>query len=196
MRTLKWTSDLSISKINLVLITLAKIFVFAGLTALASKVQFFLPFSPVPITLQSFAVLLSGVLLGSKKGALSQISLIGMGLCGLPVFSVATAGPAVLFGPTGGYIFGFMVAAFVAGWFFESFKPKSLSFQCLFLLLASFCIFIPGIAWLQIFTGKSLWLSLKIGFYPFLPGDVLKCLAAAFFIRALRAVSKKNKVDL
>lgn len=156
-----------------------------ALTALAAKVSFFLPFSPVPITLQSFVVLLAGVILGSKKGALSQVSLIGMGLTGLPVFAEPLPGFAVMAGPTGGYILGFVFAAYVAGRISEDLKPKNLLSQFFYLFLASLFIFLPGVIWLSVYTGADLGKALQLGFFPFLAGDIMKCFAVAGFSKLL-----------
>ncbi len=78
-----------------------------------------LPFSPVPITGQTMAVLLVGALLGSRRGALAVLAYIAEGLAGLPVFAGGAAGLARLFGPTGGYLVGFVAAAFLVGWLAE-----------------------------------------------------------------------------
>lgn len=160
------------------------------LTALASKIYFYLPWSPVPISFQSFSVLLSGILLGSRKGALSQISLIAMGTAGLPVFASPAPGFSVLLGPTGGYILGFVLAAYVAGGLFERFQPKRFSTQFGLVFLSSLFIFLPGLLWLSLYTGSDLLKALQIGFIPYLPGDLLKCLGLVAFLQALNTLKK------
>jgi biotin transport system substrate-specific component len=95
---------------ELVLITL-----FAALTALGARVTIPLPFTPVPVTLQVLFPLLAGLLLGGKRGALSQAEYVAAGLAGFPVFAKGGSGLAYLFGPTGGYLLGFIAAAFVVG---------------------------------------------------------------------------------
>lgn len=158
---------------------------FATLTALAAKVSIFLPFSPVPITMQSLVVLLAGAALGSKKGALSQISLIGVGLLGLPVFSLPVPGYLVLAGPTSGYILGFVFAAFIMGRCFESKDPASFWRIVLFIVLAKIAIFIPGLLVLSLYASSaSLFELLSIGLFPFLPGAVFKAFALLGILKA------------
>jgi biotin transporter BioY len=93
----------------------AFITLFAALTALGARVTVPLPFTPVPVTLQVLFPLLAGLLLGSKRGALSQAEYVAAGLAGLPVFAKGGSGLAYLFGPTGGYLLGFIAAAFLVG---------------------------------------------------------------------------------
>jgi len=121
---------------------------FAALTGLCAHAKFFLPFTPVPITLQTLAVVLAGAMLGPYKGALSQMALIAAGLIGLPVFAQASV-------VTGGYLLGFILAAFVAGWIFQYSKPKSFFLKFNLLFIASLFIFLPGVIWLKTFTGMS-----------------------------------------
>lgn len=168
-------------------LTLVKVIGFAVVTALASKVQIFLPFSPVPITLQSFAVLLSGVILGARAGAASQIALIGLALLGFPVFAKPIPGFLVLLGPTGGYILGFIFAAYISGKIFEMKKPKSIVSMTFYFFISSFFIFVPGVIWLSVFLGKDLKTAIQIGLIPFLLGDVLKCFASAVLLRGKAA---------
>lgn len=159
---------------------------FGILTALSSKLSFYLPFSPVPITLQSFVVLLSGAILGARSGALSQITLIAMGAAGLPVFAQALPGNLVLLGPTGGYVLGFVLAAYISGAFFEKFTRPGFLKSFLLFFVASLFIFLPGVAWLTTYTGKDLWTAIQIGFVPFILGDFVKCAFAVGFLRLLR----------
>jgi len=152
---------------------------FALLTAVAAKIAIPVPGSPIPITLQTFMVLLAGVVLGAKRGALSQVALIGMGLMGLPVFSTPLPGTVVLMGPTGGYILGFAFAAFASGLLFERLALKSIWAKFIALFGASFFILIPGVIWLSVFTQGSLTTAILVGLVPFLWGDVVKCAAVA-----------------
>jgi len=151
---------------------------FAALTALCSHAKFYLPFTPVPITLQTLAVVLAGAMLGSKKGAASQLTLIGASLAGIPVFST----PGAVFGPTGGYILGFVLAAYVSGWMFERLNTKSFMVKFGLLFLASLFIFLPGVVWLKTLTGISFSKAIALGFTPFLIGDLIKTLIATLFL--------------
>jgi biotin transport system substrate-specific component len=149
---------------------------FSLLIALSAQVAIPLPFTPVPVTLQTFAIILTGCLLGSSRGALAAAAYVMEGSLGLPFFSGGTAGIAHLLGPTGGYLVGCVAAALVAGLFAErglTLKPAGL---LLTLIAADLAIFIPGVAWLGFFTGAGK--AVALGFVPFVVGDALKIAAA------------------
>jgi biotin transport system substrate-specific component len=167
--------------LNILLITS-----FAALTAIAAKIRIPLPGTPVPMTLQSLAVVLSGAFLGAKRGVLSQLVLIGAGALGLSVFSQPTPGYAVLLGPTGGYILGFLFAAYISGKFSEQFPKSGFAMRNLQLFLASLFIFIPGVIWLKTFTAQNSLVALQMGLFPFLIGDILKTLMASSILSAAK----------
>ncbi|MDB5036576.1 MAG: hypothetical protein JWQ35_104 [Bacteriovoracaceae bacterium] len=169
-------------------IQLAQICLFTALTALAAQIRFPLPGNPVPITLQSLAVILSGAFLGSRKGALSQILLIVLGSAGLAVFSQPNPGYIVLLGPTGGYIFGFVLAAYVSGWISENTPKTSFTNRNIQLFLASLFIFLPGVVWLKTYTGQSLTHAIQLGFVPFIVGDLVKTVIAASIVSSTKTI--------
>lgn len=152
---------------------------FAGLTAAASLVRIPIPGTTVPATLQTAVVLLAGLLLGRRDGALSQVVYLLGGSLGLPFF----AGVTGLFGPTGGYLFGFVLAAFCAG----SFEARGSFLRAWVIAFgASFAVFVPGVIVLKIFAMTSWEQALMMGLLPFLIGDVVKVSLAAT-IYSLRA---------
>lgn len=146
-------------------------------TALGAYVVIPLPFTPVPLTLQTLFVLLSGVYLGRAWGAGVQATYLLAGGVGLPLFAAGAAGAAIFAGPTAGYLLGFAPAAWLAGWLL----PRACSFPARLgvLFLASLAILVPGAAWLGWILGLSPAAALAMGFFPFLAGDVLKCFLAA-----------------
>ncbi|MCX2728035.1 biotin transporter BioY [Thermomicrobium sp. 4228-Ro] len=146
------------------------------LTALAAHVSIPLPFTPVPITGQTFAVLLVGAALGSRRGAASMALYLAEGLAGLPVFAGGKAGLAVLLGPTGGYLIGFIAAAFVTGWLAERGWDRRPLTTALAMVLGNLVIYLFGVSWLAVFVGISK--APLLGMIPFLPGDLLKILLA------------------
>jgi len=148
--------------------------------ALMAQVALYVPFSPVPISGQTLAVLLTGVLLGSKKGSLAVLAYLTEGAAGLPVFAAARGGIAVLLGPTGGYLLGFAVAAFLVGLLAEKGWGRKLTGTLAMMTLGNLVIYAFGLPWLANFVGAEQTLSL--GFYPFLPGDLLKLLLATFLL--------------
>ena len=153
--------------------------VFSVLTALGAWVSIPLPITPVPVTLQVFFVLLSGAVLGERLGALAQIIYLLLGLIGLPVFAGGESGPAVLVGPTGGYLVGFVAAAYLTGRLAES--SQSSFFR---MLIASVCGLIPiyllGAIGLWVWLRSSLSALLVIGVIPFLPVDAIKAIIAGY----------------
>lgn len=154
---------------------------FAVATALGAQVFVPLPFTPVPMTLQTAFVVLAGALLGPRLGAASQLAYLAMGVAGLPVFYGGTFGLAHLLGPTGGYLLAFPVTAYVAGLVARPSGRKSLGelgrlFAGLF--VASLVILAGGAAWLAAVTGDVSG-ALTLAIVPFLIGDVVKVGLAA-----------------
>jgi biotin transport system substrate-specific component len=148
---------------------------FAFATAVAAQIRVPLPGNPVPLTLQTAVVLLAGMRLGARDGALSQALYLGCGALGLPFFAGA-AGAAVLFGPTGGYLLGFVIAAYAAGAIGSS---RSFFRAWLIAFAASLLVFVPGVIQLQWFMGLSWTQALAMGVVPFILGDLVKVTLAA-----------------
>jgi biotin transport system substrate-specific component len=137
-----------------------------------------MPLTPVPLTLQNFAVLLVGLLLGSRRGFAALVLYLVEGMSGLPVFSPAgPGGPAQLFGITGGFLLAYPLVAFVAGYTFERGK-KTFARAAIAGILAEALLFAGGLAWVYAFT-HSLAKAAYIGLYWFLAAEVIKVMAAA-----------------
>jgi biotin transport system substrate-specific component len=142
------------------------------LIAAAAQIRIVLPFTPVPVTGQTFAVLLLGALYGARRGAATAMSYLMLGIMGMPVFSAAPPGPAALVSPTAGYLAGFVAAAWVTGSLSErgwDRKPLTAAFA---MLLGSVVLFACGLLWLGRFTGWDL--VMQTGLLPFIPGDLVK----------------------
>lgn len=147
----------------------------SGFVALMAQIE--IPLIPVPITGQTLGVLLVGAALGSRRGALSMLAYLAEGAIGLPVFAGGTAGIAKLVGPTGGYLAGFVVAAFVVGWLCERGWDRHILSMALAMLIGNICIYLLGIPLLARFTGwQGVWAA---GLIPFIPGDLGKLILAA-----------------
>ena len=153
------------------------VLVFAGAVALALLAQIQIPLQPVPVTGQTFGVLLVGALLGSRRGTLSMLTYLSMGAAGLPVFAGLGAGASHFAGPTGGYLVGFVVAAWLIGRLAERGWDRRVHTTALAMLLGTVLIYLPGIAWLSTFVGWGQ--VLQLGLIPFLLGDLLKLALAA-----------------
>jgi biotin transport system substrate-specific component len=159
-----------------------------AVTALAAQVAIPVPWSPVPITGQTFAVLLSGAVLGARRAFLAQALYLAEGACGLPVFAGGAAGLAVLAGPTGGYLAAFPVAAFVTGALAERGWDRRFATMLAAMLIGSVAIFALGLAGLSRFVPSNGLLA--AGLLPFVPGDLVKSSLAALAFPALwRALS-------
>ncbi|HOV92002.1 MAG TPA: biotin transporter BioY [Candidatus Kapabacteria bacterium] len=173
---LEWRNNLSIT--NKLLLT----FTMAVLTGILAQVKIFLPFTPIPITGQTFAVLLSGILLGRYWGGASQLFYVALGAIGLPWFSELSGGISVLLGPNGGYLFGFILSSALIGYTVDKFsKMRDFIPMLIVLLVANFgLIYIPGLLQLNLWfksglaQNLSLTQLLSIGALPFLAGDLLK----------------------
>jgi len=150
---------------------------FSLLTALSAQVAVPLPFSPVPLTGQTFGVLLSGALLGPRLGAMAMLLYLAEGGLGLPFFAGGAAGPAHLLGPTAGYLLSYPLAAGLVGWLAVRGWDRRPLTMLAAMLLGSLVIYALGAAFLSRFVGAhhALWM----GVLPFLPGDVIKALLAA-----------------
>ncbi len=154
--------------------------IFAVLTGISAWIKIPLGFTPVPITLQTSVVLLSGVVLG-KDGWWSQLAYVILGGIGLPFFASDLPGVQVLFGATGGYLIGFVAASAFVGYYIRPmWNQMPFWKKSAWLFLSSMLVFFPGVLQLWFFTGYPISKVLILGFYPFLIGDVIKvCLVAA-----------------
>ncbi len=141
--------------------------------------------SGVPLSLASFAVMLSGALLGKTKGTLAVCLYILLGAVGLPVFSGFMGGVAPLVGLTGGFIVGYVPCAFVTGLFTERFSGKSYAVVA-GMVLGTLLLYLVGTLWFVILTGSGFVEALLGCVVPFLPGDAAKITAACVLVAALR----------
>ncbi len=148
--------------------------------ALSSQLAINLPFSPVPITAQTLAVLLMGIILGSRRGGLCLLMYLSAGGIGLPVFANGASGLVYMFGPTGGYLMGFLIAAFVIGWLAERGWDKRIVTTFFAMFIGNVIIYLFGLSWLSFFTGIDKVFAL--GLYPFVIGDILKIILAIIFL--------------
>ncbi|HYN14421.1 MAG TPA: biotin transporter BioY [Terriglobales bacterium] len=147
--------------------------------ALCARVTVPLPFTPVPLTLQNFAVLLVGLALGSRRGFAALALYLVEGALGLPVFNpTGLGGIAQVLGPTGGYLMAYPVVAFLSGWIAErgagSFRRYAVA-----AVVGEVVLFAGGLAWLTVWTRGSWWQAAHFGLYPFVFAEVAKVMAAA-----------------
>jgi len=157
---------------------------FAALTAALAYVSIPLPFSPVPITGQTFGVMLSGALLGSKLGFFSQIVYLFLGVIGLPVFALGASGLGVLFGPSGGFLFGFPIGAYLIGLMLEKNKNASIYYMSFAIAIGGIlALYLPGIAQLGRFVEGGI-LGAFMMMLLYIPGDIIKVIVATMVLKS------------
>ncbi len=165
---------------------------FAALTAVGAAISIPLPFSPVPVTFATLAIMLAGAILGPKYGVITACLYILLGAIGLPVFHNFTGGIGILAGPTGGFIVGYPFIALLTGVLTpiatKHESKKGLPLLAVLSYIASLICYIPGLAWFVVSTGSTLESGLAMCFLPFIPGDILKAVVCAFLVWRLRNV--------
>jgi biotin transport system substrate-specific component len=164
-------------------VTLVLVTGFALLTALAAQIRIPLPFTPVPITGQTFAVLLSGAALGSGAGAASQVLYVALGLF-LPFYAGGASGWEHATGSTGGFLIGFIVAAWVVGKLAESRQDRSVSTAIPAFLTGTIVIYLLGVPWLAHSLDVSWVRATELGLAPFVIGDLVKAALAGLTLPA------------
>jgi biotin transport system substrate-specific component len=165
---------------------MARVALMAALTAVGAQISIPLPFTLVPFTLQVPMVVLAGLLLGVRHGALSQVVYLMLGAIGLPVFAGFTGGLGILLGPTGGYLVSYPFAAAVAGLAAGAVaRGRAVASGTAFGLLALLIIYALGAAWLAVQAGLTPGAALATGVLPFVPFDVVKVVLAALLAAAV-----------
>jgi biotin transport system substrate-specific component len=163
----------------------------AALTALGSFVRLDFSLSPVPVTLQTFFVYLAGLLLGPSLAATAMAVYILMGIAGLPVFAGLSGGLAILLGPTGGYLVGFVLCGALTGTLAGLSKRSNFFLNLLILLPGIIILFSCGAVYLAFQLHLNFFQALLTGVVPYLPGDLLKAALAAWAALKLRRILRK-----
>jgi biotin transport system substrate-specific component len=160
------------------------VLVSAGAALVAIAAQISIPLWPVPITGQSLAVLLVGSAFGALRGSLSMVLYALLGFVGLPVFGNASSGASVIFGPTGGYIVGFIFAAAFTGWIAQRSWDRKIWRAILAFLGGTVVTYAIGLPWLAVTLNLNLQQALEGGLYPFIMGGIVKAIVGAAVIAA------------
>lgn len=147
--------------------------IMTAITCILGPLSIPIPFSPVPITFTNLAIYLTAFILGWKKATISYFIYLLLGLVGLPVFSNFSGGPGKLLGPTGGYLIGFILMAFISGFFIETFYGN-VTMYILGLILATAAAYLLGTAWLAYQMDLTFYQALMTGVIPYLLGDGIK----------------------
>lgn len=157
--------------------TMALIGVMAAVTCILGPLSLAIPVSPVPISLTNLAVYFAIYVLGMKRGTISYCIYLLLGLIGLPVFAAFTGGAGKLFGPTGGYLIGFIFMALICGFFIEKWEKK-LYMHFIGMVLGTAVCYVFGTAWLAYTAHMGFAAALAAGVIPFIPGDLVKIIIA------------------
>jgi biotin transport system substrate-specific component len=167
-----------------------------ALTAAAAQISVPLPFTPVPLTFQPMIVLVGGAVLGARLGMASQFLYLALGIAGLPVFAASPAlpqGAARLFGPTGGYLMAYPVAAFITGYLAERGFDRRYWTALLAMTCGLAVVFTGGVLWLTRFVpNSSIGAALTAGFYPFIIEDFVKLLVAGGVMPSLWWLTRRS----
>lgn len=169
---------------NATWISLLQVLVGSMFLALTAQIAVPLPFTPVPVSLQSFGVALLAITLGSRKAPLAVLAYLTQASMGLPVLAAGSVNPAWMFGPRAGFLIGFVVASYVVGRLLESRKSNHFIANWMILSLNEVIILAVGSLWLGYFVGWEN--SIAMGFIPFIPGGLLKITVAASSIKPLK----------
>lgn len=161
----------------------------AALTAVGAYIH--VPIGPVPIVLSTLFVLLSGLLLGSRWGSASMALYLLVGAIGIPVFHGGKGGLAHFLGPTGGYLFGYVLASWLTGLISER-SRGILLWEILGVIVGSLAIYSLGLPWLKVVTQMSWTKALTVGVAPFIIGDGIKASVALILARAARPVLNRQ----
>lgn len=169
----------------------------ALLVALCAQIVIPLPFTPVPITMQPFAVLLVGASLGATRGAAGMALYLLMGLLGAPVYADGNAGLATILGASGGYLVSYPFVAAITGRLAEHHWDRRVPSALAAMLAGNVAIYIVGVPWLAAFLGVGLGKALMLGLVPFIVGDLLKlALAGLLLPGAWRLVGRAKGTDV
>lgn len=163
---------------------------FTALIIIGGYLSFPIPLSPVPIVLADFFAMFAGLVLGASGGGASVGLFLFLGALGLPVFAGGKAGLAVFFGPTGGFLFGYLVNTLAIGLISKKGKP-SVSKDLVALVVGNMILYSMGVSWLKLILKLTSGKALALGLLPFIPGIVIKIILALLLNRALRPFFKQ-----
>jgi biotin transport system substrate-specific component len=162
----------------------------SAFVAACARISLPLPFTPVPLTLQNFAVILVGMALGPIAGFSAMVLYLAEGALGLPVFtpSGGPAGIAHLLGPNGGFLFSYPLAAATAGWVVRALQPLTTRFRSALVAAAAATlpIFLLGASWLAYYANHSVSATWSLAVAPFIPGEIVKITAAAGIFNSIQ----------
>jgi biotin transport system substrate-specific component len=167
--------------------------VLGGSVLIALSARASVPMWPVPMSLQTLAVILIGLTAGPRLGAAAVLAYLAQGFAGLPVGVNGAAGPAWLFGPTAGFLWGFVALAYAAGWLSERGVARGFWLSLAGVAAISVALYVPGVLWLTAVTPLTLARAAEVGMLPFLAGDAVKAVIAALAVSGAWAAVGRNR---
>jgi len=161
-------------------------------TALCAQVSIPLPFTPVPLTLQTFAVLGGAAALGAERAVIAQTLYVGLAWLGLPILAQHKGGSEVVFGATGGYLVGFVIASYLVGRMAQRGASRNVLDTVAAFVVGSLAIYVVGVGWLAHAIGMTMRDAIAAGMIPFLVGDFIKALAAGAVLPSVWNLTKSE----
>ena len=161
------------------------------LTIVSAQVVIPLPFTPIPITLQTFAILFGAAALGPNKSTIAQTLYISLALIGFPVLASDKGGFEAVFGATAGYLFAFILSSYVVGILAKKFSTKLVINVFISYFAGTLLIYLLGASWLSFYTGNGIIYGIEKGVLPFIIGDILKAFLAASLLPITWRLIKK-----
>jgi biotin transport system substrate-specific component len=161
-------------------------------TALCAQVSIPLPFTPVPLTLQTFAVLGGAAALGAERAVIAQVLYVGLAWLGLPILAQHKGGSEVVFGATGGYLVGFVIASYLVGRMAQRGASRNVLDTVAAFVVGSLAIYVVGVGWLAHAIGMTMRDAIAAGMIPFLVGDFIKALAAGAVLPSVWNLTKSE----
>lgn len=164
-----------------------------ALTALGAQMAIYLPFTPVPITMQTFVILLGAAALGAQRAAISQIIYLLLAIAGLPILADGKGGLSAIFGATSGYLLGFIFASLLVGHLANRYSTNRIKNVFISYLLGSIVIYFLGALGLIIYLDMSVFSAIMLGITPFIIGDLLKAIVASLLLPTAWAFTDKSR---
>lgn len=164
-----------------------------ALTALGAQMAIYLPFTPVPITMQTFVILLGAAALGAQRAAISQIIYLLLAIAGLPILADGKGGLSAIFGATSGYLLGFIFASLLVGHLANRYSTNRIKNVFISYLLGSIVIYFLGALGLIIYLDMSVFSAIMLGITPFIIGDLFKAILASLLLPTAWAFTDKSR---
>ncbi len=164
-----------------------------ALTALGAQMAIYLPFTPVPITMQTFVILLGAAALGAQRAAIAQIIYLLLAIAGLPILADGKGGLSAIFGATSGYLLGFIFASLLVGHLANRYSTNRIKNVFISYLLGSIVIYFLGALGLIIYLDMSVFSAIMLGITPFIIGDLLKAIVASLLLPTAWAFTDKSR---